>query len=60
LRERQISEFIEDDEVKPGQTIRNASLPPLAGLGFKPVRQVDRGIEPTSRATADATARDSD
>jgi hypothetical protein len=49
LRERQISEFVEDDEIKPGQAIGGASLPPLAGLGFETVRS-GRSLPPNQRA----------
>ena len=37
LGERQIAEFVEDDEVHAGQVIGKPSLPRVAGFGLEPI-----------------------
>ena len=41
LRERQIAEFIKDDEVEPGEIIGEPSLPAGPSFGLEPVDQID-------------------
>ena len=41
LGEGEIAEFIEHDEVEPGQVIGNLALAAGAGLGVEPVDQID-------------------
>ena len=45
LSERQISEFIEDDEVHAGQVISKAALAGVAGLDLEPVDEIDHVVE---------------
>jgi hypothetical protein len=37
LHEWQIAEFVEDDEVHPGQMVGKTALPTVAGLGLEPL-----------------------
>src|SRR3974377_2596953 len=46
LREWQIAEFIEDDEVHARQMIGDTALPSIAGLGLRPVDEIDNVVEP--------------
>ena len=41
MRERQIAEFIEDDEVHTGQVIGEPTLARIAGFGFEPIDEID-------------------
>jgi hypothetical protein len=50
LGEGQIPEFIEDDEVHPRQVLGKSALVPVAGLGLKPVDEIDDVVEPTTSA----------
>jgi hypothetical protein len=50
LGERQIAELVENYEVHPGQVIGESSLTAIAGLGFKPVDEIDRVVEPAAGA----------
>ena len=50
LGEGQIAEFVEDDEVHPRQMLGKPALVPIAGLGLKPVDEVDDVVEPTASA----------
>ena len=51
LSERQITEFVEDDEVHAGQVIGEPALSCIAGLGLEPVDEIDDIVEPArSRA----------
>ena len=60
LRERQIAEFVENDEVHAGQMLGEPALPTVAGLGLEPVDEVDDVVEASSGAIADATSGDGD
>ena len=60
LRERQIAELVENEEVEPGEPIGDTALPPSAGFGLQPIDQVDRGMEAATGAGADAGAGDGD
>jgi hypothetical protein len=48
LGERQIAEFIEDDEVHAGQMICESPLPAAAGLGLEWVDEIDDVVEPSA------------
>jgi hypothetical protein len=48
LGERQISEFVEDDEVHAGQVIGKPSLPRVAGFGLEPIDEIDPTPIPAS------------
>jgi hypothetical protein len=54
LGERQIAEFVEDDEVHPGQVIGEPALPGVSSLGFKPTDEVDDVVEAAAGAGPDA------
>jgi hypothetical protein len=56
LCERQITEFVENAEVEPGEAIGDAALSPGASFGLQSIDQVDRGIEAATGAGADAGA----
>src|SRR5260221_7313824 len=58
LGERQIAEFVEYDEVEPGQVIGEAALPAGASLAFQPINEVDDGVKAAASAAADAGSRD--
>ncbi|MCP1749137.1 hypothetical protein AB7M66_000062 [Bradyrhizobium japonicum] len=58
LRERQIAQLVEDDEVHAGQMLGEPSLPTVAGFGLEPVDEVDDVVEASSSAIADATSGD--
>jgi hypothetical protein len=60
LGEREIAEFVENDEVHAGEIVGDAALASGARLGFEPVDEVDGGEEAPSGASADAIARDGD
>ena len=52
LGERQIAEFIEDDEVEPCEVIGKPSLAASPTFGLQPVDQIDGVEEPTARSGA--------
>ena len=58
LGEGEVAEFVEHDEVEPGQVIGEPSLPAAAGFALQPVDEVDDGVETAACAAADASARD--
>src|SRR4029077_5243065 len=58
LGEREIAEFVEDDEVEPGQVIGEAALPAGTGFTFQPINEVDDGVKAAPRAATDARAGD--
>jgi hypothetical protein len=60
LREGEIAEFIEHDEVETGQVVGDAALPAGAGLGLEPVDQIDNIEEAAPRAVADQRPRNGD
>jgi hypothetical protein len=60
LSERQVAEFIEDDEVHAGQMIGETALASVAGLGLEPVDEIDHVVEPAADAGADASSRNGD
>jgi hypothetical protein len=58
LCEGQIAKLVEDDEVHAGQMFSEPALPAVAGLGLKPVDEVDDVVEASPGAIADAASRD--
>ena len=50
LGEGQIAEFVEDDDIHPRQMFGKPALVPVAGLGLKPVDEVDDVVEPAASA----------
>src|SRR6266566_7155773 len=60
LRERQVAELIEDDEVQPGQMLGDTTLPSVTGFGLEPIDEVDHVVKPTSGTGSDAASGDGD
>ena len=60
LREGQIAELVEDDEVKPREVVGEAALAAGPGLALEPVHEVDDVVEPGPGAAADAAPGDGD
>src|ERR1019366_1156744 len=58
LREREIAELIEDDEVEAAEIIGEPPLPAGPSFGLEPVNQIDGVEEPAARSGADTSARD--
>ena len=56
LGQGQIAEFVENEEVEPGEAIGDPALPPGARFGLQSIDQVDRGMEAATGAGADAGA----
>jgi hypothetical protein len=54
LGERQIAEFVEDDEVHAGEVVGKTALPAGARLGLEPVDQTDDVVETATGSTSDA------
>jgi hypothetical protein len=42
----QVAEFVEDDEVHPGQMLGDTTLPCVAGLDLETIDEVDDVVEP--------------
>ncbi|CAM3934762.1 hypothetical protein PAYE108092_14315 [Paracoccus yeei] len=53
LRDWEVSEFIEDDEVEPHQMFRKPARPSCTGFGLQPVHQIDDIEEPAPGTIAD-------
>jgi hypothetical protein len=60
LSERQVAEFVEDDEVHPGQMLGDPTLPSVAGLDLQTVDEVDHVVEAAACARPDAASGDGD
>ena len=60
LSERQVAEFVEDDEVHPGQMLGDTTLPSIAGLDLQAVDEVDHVVEPAAGTRSDAASGDGD
>ena len=52
LSEREIAEFVEDDEVHAGQIVGDAALAAAARFGFEPVDEIGRQVKNRPRAPA--------
>ena len=59
LGEGEIAEFVEHDEVEPGEVIGKPPLAAGASFALQPIDEVDHGVEAAPRAAADAGPRDS-
>jgi len=60
LGEREIAEFVEDDEVEAGQVVGDASLAAGSTFGLELIDEIDGGEEAPARSGADAASRDGD
>src|SRR6202047_1244638 len=60
LSERQVAEFVEDDEVHSGQMLGNTTLPSVAGLDLEAVDEVDYVVEAAASAGSDAASGNGD
>ena len=61
LGERQVAEFVENDEVHPGQMLGDTTLPSIAGiLDLQAVDEVDHVVEPAAGTRSDAASGDCD
>ena len=58
LGEGQIAEFVQHDEVHPGQMLGKPSLPSIAGLGLEAVDEVDHVEEAAAGTRSDAASCD--
>ena len=58
LSERQIAEFVENDEVHSSELIGDPALPSVTGLDLEPVDEIDHVVEPATGAGADAASGD--
>ena len=56
LGEGQISQFVHDDEVEPGDEVGEPSLLAIARLRLEPVDEIDDVVETPARAVADQGA----
>jgi len=56
LGEGQVTQLVEDDEVHAGQIVRRAALLAAAGLGLKPIHQINDVEEATPGAAPDQRA----
>ena len=52
----ELAEFVEHEEVEPGEPVGDAAL--ASGAGLEPVDQVDGGVEAPARAAVDAAPGD--
>ncbi len=57
LSERQIAQFVEDDEVHAGQVFGETALPTVAGLSLESVDEVDDVVEASSGVQATGSTR---
>ena len=60
LSERQVAEFVEDNEVHPGQMLGNTTLPAVAGLDLQAIDEVDHVVEAAAGTRSDAASGDGD
>jgi hypothetical protein len=60
LSKGQISEFVQNDEVHPGQMLGEPPLPSVAGLDLEPVDEVDHVVEAPTSTGSDAAPGDCD
>ena len=58
MSERQIAEFVENDEVHSSELISDPTLPSVTGLDLEPVDEIDHVVEPATGAGADAASGD--
>src|SRR5215831_4881038 len=60
LGERQIAEFVEDNEVHAGEVIGNAPLASCTGLGLEPIDEIHDVVKTSARPGANAASGDGD
>jgi hypothetical protein len=60
LGEREIAEFVEDDDVEASEIVGDASLAFGSTFGLELIDEIDGGEEAPARSSADATPRDGD
>jgi len=60
LGEREIAEFVEDDDVEASEIVGDASLASGSTFGLELIDEIDGGEEAPERSSADATPRDGD
>src|SRR3984893_16388585 len=60
LGEWQGAEFVEDDEVHPGQMLGDTTLPSVTGLDLQAVDEVDHVVEAPADTGSDAASGDCD
>jgi len=60
LSERQVAEFVEDDEVHPGQMLGDTTLPSVTGLDLQAVDEVDDVVEAPAGTGTNAASGDCD
>src|SRR6185312_13569164 len=58
--EREIAEFVEDDDVEASEIVGDASLASGSTFGLELINEIDGGEEAPARSSADATPRDGD
>ena len=58
LGERQVAEFVEDNEVHPGQMLGDTTLASVAGLDLQAVDEVDHVVEAPASTGSDAASGD--
>src|SRR5271155_4954955 len=60
LGEREIAEFVEDDDVEASEIVGDASLASGSSFGLELIDEIDGSEEAPARSSADATPRDAD
>jgi hypothetical protein len=60
LSERQVAEFVEDDEVHPGQMLGDTTLPSVAGLDLQAIDEIDHVEEAPAGTGSDAASGNGD
>ena len=58
MSERQIAEFVENDEVHSSELIGDPTLPSVTGLDLEPIDEIDHVIESATGAGSDAASGD--
>jgi hypothetical protein len=58
LGEGQISEFVQEDEVHPGQMLGKAALTSIASLGLGAIDEIDDVVEAAAGTGSDAASGD--
>jgi len=60
LGEREITKFIEDDDVEASEIVSDASLSSGSTFGLELIDEIDGGEEPPARTSVDAASRNGD
>src|SRR5258708_34868183 len=56
LGERQVAEFVEDDEVHPGQMLGDTTLPSIAGLDLRAVDVAGQVVDAAAGSRSEAAS----